>query len=113
MKPVLGPAPTEEQLRALYARELPHRPHWPRAFEAAQAHPLVSRTLALLHRTAHTPTPDRRATRAPTAAERAALRPAALPPAPHVPTWKPRQLAPGEVDRRRAASGDDPDKDSA
>lgn len=38
-------SPTEAQLRAIYAREAPHRPHWPRTFEQATADPL---TLAIL-----------------------------------------------------------------
>lgn len=113
----LGPTPTDEQLRAKYDQERPHRPHWPATFEQAQAHPLVSRTLALLCRTEAAP--DRRSPRAPTAAERAAarargsVRPVALPPPPDAPPrpYRGRGLGPGEVDRRRAASGDDPSKD--
>jgi hypothetical protein len=113
----IGPAPTLEQLRAKYDQERPHRPHWPATFEQAQAHPLVSRTLALLCRTAAAP--DRRSPRALTAAERAAaralgsVRPVPLPTPADPPRqpYRTRQLAPGEVDRRRAASGDDPSKD--
>ena len=42
-------SPTEAQLRAVYAREAPRRPHWPRSFEQAIADPLtraILRTIA-------------------------------------------------------------------
>jgi hypothetical protein len=37
--------PTLDTLRAVYAREAPHRPHWPQGFDQAIADPL---TLAIL-----------------------------------------------------------------
>jgi len=40
----------DDTLRAIYTQQLPERPGWPRTFEAAMEHPLVSRVLVLLAR---------------------------------------------------------------
>jgi len=45
-KPI--PRPDEAALRAAYEREVPHRPHWPRSFEAAIADPLTAQILRLM-----------------------------------------------------------------
>ena len=42
------PRPDETALRIAYAREAPHRPHWPRSFEAAIADPLTAQILRLM-----------------------------------------------------------------
>lgn len=86
------PKPSPEQLRATYAREAAHRPHWPRTFEAAQADPLIAaiiRTLA-----AHPPASPRRA---PPTQSRFYGR-----------TWVAAPAA-GQLDRKRLAAGEKPD----
>lgn len=98
-------------LERCYRREAPHRPHWPSSFALALADPLVSRILAMMIRHA-VPTYGRRRTDAPYEVRAAAIRSTAHPriPPEHViriwPGIKLRQLAPGEIDRKRAASGD-------
>lgn len=46
--PAPHPRPSDEKLRAVYASEAPHRPHWPRTFDAAMRDPLVSRVVMIL-----------------------------------------------------------------
>lgn len=104
---------SEEQLRAAFTRESPHRPHWPRDFLIAINDPLIRRTLEAFVR-GSVPTYARR--KAPRAGgvltrqgsleatdDRATTdepgRSGRLP-------WQGPHLAPGEVDRKRAASGD-------
>lgn len=84
--------PTDDELRATYAREVLHRPHWPQSFQAAMADPLTAaivRTLA-----AHPPTFGRRA--APAAPQWHGAH-----------YWKP--AAPREIDFKSRAAGEKPE----
>lgn len=92
-----------QTLRDVYTRELPYRPTWPRTFELAQSHPVV---LALLETLARHQLP---------AASRQGASHTGRVGSNYLPTLKRaatpflvnnRPLAPGEVDRKRAASGD-------
>lgn len=79
----------DASLRATFTREQPYRHDWPRDYDRAMADPIIARIVDMLTRRQVTSFGRRRADR-----------------------WAPgRALAPGEVDRKRAASGDDTDKD--
>jgi hypothetical protein len=97
------PAITEDQLRAAFKRERPYRQHWPETFEAAIVDPLIYHALLAFARA-----------NIPTFARRAAPRAGNLVPQSRTPWNGPHiapPLAPGETDRKRAASGDDTDKE--
>lgn len=86
----LPPIP-EATLRATYAREQPHRHDWPQRYEDGMRDPVIARLVDMITRR-QVPTFGRRR------ADRGGVR------------LKPRALAPGEIDRKRAASGDSDDK---
>lgn len=74
----------EATLRATYTREQPYRHHWPKDYETGMADPIIARVVDMLARRQVTAFGRRKADR-----------------------WAPgRALAPGEIDRKRAASGD-------
>lgn len=83
------PSIPESTLRATYTREQPHRHDWPQLYEVGMQNPIIARIVDMLARR-QVPSFGRRR------ADRYGV--------------KLRGLAPGEVDRKRAASGDDSDK---
>lgn len=94
----------DDTLRATYAREQPYRHHWPESYEVGMSDPLISRIVELLARHAVPAWGRRHADRA-----RIGLGQGHAP-APGLPPLS-RPLAPGEIDRKRAASGDRDDDD--
>lgn len=88
-------------LRAVYDRELPYRPTWPRDFYAAVNHPVVLVLLETIARQQHTAQD-----RASSGHKTGRVTPSSLPLALTRSTPRFRPLAPGEIDKRRAASGD-------
>ncbi len=101
----LPPIP-DDVLRNTYKREQPYRHHWPESYEAGMADPIISRIVELLARHA-VPAWGRRH------ADRARVGLGSIAPTSPAPGLAPmsRPLAPGEVDRKRAASGDRDDED--
>jgi len=92
----------DQTLRAVYLRELPQRPTWPRTYEKAIATPIIRALLDTIAR-AQIPAVDRlKASRSP---QRYTTIPG-TPPATVKPRWHGPHLAPGEIDRKRAAAGD-------
>lgn len=83
------PSIPEATLRATYAREQPHRHQWPKDYETGMRDPIIARIVDMMSRR-QVPAFGRRK------AGRGGI--------------KLRGLDPGEIDRKRAASGDDTDK---
>lgn len=83
----LDPIP-DATLRATYTREQPYRHDWPRLFEDGMRDPVIRRLVELITRRQVSSFGRRRADRQ---------------------GVKLRGLAPGETDRKRAASGDKDD----
>jgi hypothetical protein len=91
------PRPDDATMRAVYAREAPHRPHWPRTYAEAAADPLIAQILRLM--AAHPPMFGRR--RAPVQA-------------PQSRTWIAAQKpAPREIDFKSRAAGEKPEPDDS
>lgn len=112
----LPPIP-EATLRATYTREQPHRHDWPQLYEQGMRDPIIARIVDMLARRQVPAFGRRRADRVgvrlkpgpdPVYVITPAETPPGIPGAVSYP--KARKLAPGEIDRKRAASGDDTDK---
>ncbi len=108
MKPI-----PESTLRATYAREQPQRRGWPADYAEGMADPIIARIVDMLARRQVPAFGRARADRARIGLDAPPPPPAPEPaPAPdpsHRPRWRP--LAPGQLDRKRAASGEREDTD--
>ena len=98
--PTPRPGPSDAELRATYARESPHRPQWPKTYEAAIADPLTAGILRLLVVSNRTVSYGRRAAPAKPSAGR--FEPSLLRPAARMPPM---------MDQKRLASGEKPEPD--
>ena len=98
----------DASLRATFTREQPYRHNWPREYDRAMADPVIARIVDMLTRRQVTSFGRRRADRGPVYRITPEETPPGIPGAMRYPT---KGLAPGEVDRKRAASGDDTDKE--
>lgn len=106
------PVTPDATLRSTYAREQPYRHHWPKSYEKGMADPIIARVVDMLARRQVTAFGRRRADRVNASGVVYVVTPPETPQGiPGAVRFPPKGLAPGEIDRKRAASGDDTDKE--
>lgn len=107
------PTTPEATLRATYTREQPYRHHWPKDYAQGMADPIIARVVDMMARRQVTAFGRRRADRVNAGVVYVVTPPETPQGIPGAMRYPPKGhgLAPGEIDRKRAASGDDSDKD--